>query len=306
MFPNRNILIAIVGPTAVGKTNMAIQLAKQFNSEIISADSRQIYQEMSIGTAVPSPSELTQIKHHFIQSHTLENEINVGDYEREALTTIQQCFQKNKRLILVGGSGLFVKAICEGLDNLPEAPKELRAQLNAEYTNKGIIPLQEQLQKLDPKYFAQVDVSNPQRIIRALEVCLHTGLPFSSFRRQQPQPRFFDIITIGLDMDRETLYQRINQRVDIMMAQNLLNEVSNLQQYRNTYALKSVGYAELFEYLDGNIRLEDAIEKIKQNTRRFAKRQITWFKKTADIKWFNPHQTQDIENYIVQQIKNLI
>ncbi|UIR56277.1 tRNA (adenosine(37)-N6)-dimethylallyltransferase MiaA [Sphingobacterium sp. SRCM116780] len=299
---NKKTLIAIVGPTAVGKTAMAIQLAQYFDTEIISADSRQFYREMSIGTAKPTKSELSLAPHHFIDSHSIEEDYSAGDFERDALEKIKTLFQTKEIMIMVGGSGLFVRAVCEGLDNLPKALPKTREQLNQRFENEGIIPLQEYLKTVDPVYYKQVDSSNVQRVIRALEVFETTGLPFSSFLQNTKANRSFDIISIGLNMDREALYNRINLRVDMMLKEGLLEEVKSLLKYKNKPALMTVGYSELFDFLDGYISWEDAVAKIKQNSRRYAKRQLTWFKKGGDTQWFDPKDQLGIIDYIQSQV----
>ena len=287
-------LIVIVGPTAVGKTAMAITLAQHFHTEIISADSRQFYREMSIGTAKPTPKELAQAKHHFIDSHSIAEEYSAGDFERDGLELLHRLFEQHDEVVMVGGSGLFIRAVCEGLDDLPKAPLEVREQLNAIFETQGIEPLQKKLKAVDPKYFYASDIDNPQRVIRALEVHEATGKPFSSFLIKDRVKRPFDVVTIGLNTTREYVYERINLRVDKMMEAGLLEEVKSLVAYRDKPALLTVGYAELFAYLDGVLSLDAAIDKIKQNSRRYAKRQITWFKKYGNTAWFEPDDVDGI------------
>ncbi|MFD1769699.1 tRNA (adenosine(37)-N6)-dimethylallyltransferase MiaA [Sphingobacterium suaedae] len=291
-------LIVVVGPTAIGKTAMGVALANHYDTEVISADSRQFYREMSIGTAKPDEFELAQARHHFIHSHSITEEYSAGDFERDALALLDNLFRKHDQVIVVGGSGLFVRALCEGLDDLPKAPVEVRDQLNRLFLEQGIEPLQARLKNVDPVYYEQADVQNPQRVIRALEVFEATGKPFSAFRAGKLEERPFDVITIGLNMDRTLLYDRINRRVDRMMETGLLQEVKSLKVYREKPALLTVGYAELFAYLDGQSTLEDAVDRIKQNSRRYAKRQITWFKKYGDTRWFEPTALNDIVAYI--------
>jgi len=286
--PKTKTLIVIVGPTAVGKTAVAIELAKKLNTEIISADSRQFYREMTIGTAKPTTDELKQAKHHFIDSHSIKDSFSVGDFEEQGLALLDDIFKKQDTAILVGGSGLYIKAICEGFDKLPSASPEVRDNLNLEFKTNGIVPLQEKLKVADPVYYSQVDLNNPQRLIRALEVFETTGVPFSSYRKSTVNIRPFRCIKIGLNLPREELYQRINQRVDVMVKDGLVEEVKSLLPYRHFNALNTVGYSELFDYFDGKTDLHSAIELIKQNTRRFAKRQLTWFKKDKEIEWYNP------------------
>ncbi|PWG79098.1 tRNA (adenosine(37)-N6)-dimethylallyltransferase MiaA [Pararcticibacter amylolyticus] len=291
-------LIVIAGPTAVGKTELAIKIAEQFQAEILSADSRQFYREMSIGTAKPSDEELGRVKHHFVNSLSVNQEYSAGDFESEALAVLEGIFKHKEFAVLVGGSGLFIKAVTEGFDDLPKADTGIREHLNAIYTEKGIVPLQEQLRDLDPDYYQKADINNPQRVIRALEVSLSTGLPFSSFRVQNKKERPFSIIKIGLNTNREFLYNRINERVDMMIKSGLVEEVRDLLPLRNLNALNTVGYSEIFEFLDHKITMLEAIEAIKQNTRRFAKRQLTWFRKDTEIKWFEPSQYPEIIDYI--------
>ena len=291
-------LIIIAGPTAIGKTNLAIKIALHFQTEVISADSRQFYKEMEIGTAKPSKAELAQVKHHFIDSHSITQPFSVGDYEEQAIGLIDKLFEKYNDLVLVGGSGLFIKAITDGFDNFPKASPEIREQLNKVYHTEGISLLQKQLSELDPAYFNEVDINNPQRVIRALEVCISTGLPFSSFRNRTLKQRNFNSIKIGLNIDREKLYKQINFRVDQMAEQGLVEEVRQLLPFRQLNALNTVGYSELFEYFDGVLSLHEAIETIKQNTRRFAKRQLTWFRKDQEIQWFEPNQYEESLEFV--------
>lgn len=293
-------LIVIVGPTAIGKTDLAIKIARQYQTEIVSADSRQFYKEMEIGTAKPSVEELSIVKHHFINSHSITEEFSVGDFETNALITLEEIFKTHNCAVLVGGSGLFIRAVTEGFDDLPKADPTIREDLNLLFQKSGIEPLREKLKILDPAYYAEVDLSNPQRIIRALEVSISTGKSFSSFRFKQSKERPFNILKIGLNINREDLYTRINNRVDKMIEAGLIEEVRKLQPYRHLNALNTVGYSELFDAFDGKISLEQGIENIKQNTRRFAKRQLTWFRKDEEIKWFSPNQTSEILEFISQ------
>lgn len=279
-------LIVIAGPTAVGKTAVAIRLAQQLKTEIISADSRQFYREMAIGTAKPADEELAAVKHHFINSHSVTDNFSVGDFEKQCLQLLEVLFKTHDQIIMAGGSGLFIQAVTKGFDELPVADTETRERLNQEFAEKGIELLQEKLKTADPDYYNQVDLNNPQRLVRALEVFEATGKPFSSYRKAVTNKRPFQVIEIGLDLPRELLYQRINQRVDNMIAEGLVEEVRSLLPYRHFNALNTVGYSELFDYFDGKTDLATAIELIKQNTRRFAKRQLTWFKKNKEIKWF--------------------
>jgi len=282
-----NSLISIVGPTAIGKTSLSIALAQAFNTEIISADSRQFFREMNIGTAVPSSEELAAVPHHFIQHISVEDPYSVGDFERDALQKLEQLFQSHKKLIMVGGSGLYVDAVTKGLDEFPDIELEIRRDLNEVYASQGLPALQEKLRHLDPEYFSEVDKENPHRLIRALEVCLGTGKPYSSFRSKKTAQRPFKSLLIGLTAEREVIYDRINRRVDIMMEQGLLQEVQALVARKDLNALNTVGYKEIFQYLEGKYSLEEAVAEIKKNSRRFAKRQLTWFRKNTDIQWFD-------------------
>ncbi len=276
-------LIVISGATAIGKTALSIQLAQHFNSEIISADSRQFYKELKIGATPPSQEELIKVKHHFIQHLSVKDDYNVGLFEKDAIAVLYTLFKKTDTLIMAGGSGLYIDAVCNGLDTFPEVDEKIKKELSAEYKNKGITFLQDELKKRDPVYFDIVDINNPQRLIRALAVIRESRKPFSSFRNKTSAKRDFKISHFSLEMEREKLYERINRRVDLMMEEELLKEVENLIPYKNKNALQTVGYKELFSYFDGEISLEEAINKIKQNTRRFAKRQISWFKREENI-----------------------
>ncbi|MFK8267557.1 tRNA (adenosine(37)-N6)-dimethylallyltransferase MiaA [Capnocytophaga cynodegmi] len=282
-----NLLITIVGPTAIGKTSLAIELAKQFDTEIISCDSRQFFKEMKIGTAVPEFTELEAVKHHFIQHKSIFEPYSVGDFERDAIRLLDELFENKKVVIMVGGSGLYADAVIKGLDEFPEVPEEVREELNQKYLQNGIEFLQEKLKKLDFEQYSQMDTQNPQRLIRALEVCLVSGKPYSSFLNKKQVIRNFSNIEIGLTADRNIVYQRINMRVEQMLEKGLLREVQELIPYKNLNALQTVGYKELFNFFEGKYSLDFAIEEIKKNTRRFAKRQYTWFSKNQNIKWFD-------------------
>jgi tRNA dimethylallyltransferase len=283
-------LLVIAGPTASGKTAAAIRLARHFNTVILSADSRQFYREMSIGTAKPDAEELAAAKHYFIDSHSINELFSVGDFEKQGLALLDDLFKVHDVVILVGGSGLYIKALCEGFDDIPQADEGIREQLNDELAEKGITPLQEELKIVDPAYYNEVDINNPQRIIRALEVYRSTGQPFSFYRKATINKRTFNCIKIALDVPREVLYSRINTRVDVMVAQGLVEEVRSLLPYRQLNALNTVGYSELFDHFDSKTDLNKAIEMIKQNTRRFAKRQLTWFRKDKEIHWLAPEE----------------
>jgi tRNA dimethylallyltransferase len=280
-------LLVITGPTASGKTAAAIKLARHYKTVIVSADSRQFYQEMSIGTAKPTDEELAATKHYFINSHSITQNFTAGNYEKQCLDLLNELFQAHDVVILAGGSGLFIKAACEGFDEFPNVKAGLRDKLNQELNEKGVGFLQEKLKIADPDYYAQVDLNNPQRIVRALEIFETTGKPFSSFRKSSLNKRPFSVIKLGLSLPREILYQRINHRVNDMVKLGLVEEAKSLLPYRHSNALNTVGYSELFDYFDGKTDLPTAIELIKQNTRRFAKRQLTWFGKDKEILWFN-------------------
>ncbi|MDM1495705.1 tRNA (adenosine(37)-N6)-dimethylallyltransferase MiaA [Myroides odoratimimus] len=284
---NNNYLIVVIGPTAIGKTALGIKLAQHFNTNIISCDSRQFYKEMAIGTAVPSKEELAAAPHHFIQNISIHDTYSVGDFEREALAKLDELFTDNPVQVMVGGSGLFVNAILNGLDDFPDVDPSVREQLNQDLAEKGLPYLQNMLKELDPIHYEKVAIDNPQRVTRALEICIGTGKPYSSFLNIKQHTRNFTPIVIGLEADREKMYERINKRVDIMLDNGLLKEAQELYPYRNNNALQTVGYRELFAYFDNEFTLEFAIEEIKKNTRRFAKRQITWFKRTPDVMWFD-------------------
>jgi tRNA dimethylallyltransferase len=280
-------LITIVGPTAIGKTALSIQLANYFNAEIISCDSRQFYKEMTIGTAVPSKEEINAAKHHFIQNRSIFDSYSVGEFERDTLQLLSELFLKNNIVIMVGGSGLYVDAVINGLDDFPDVNPSIREQLNLDLKENGIESLQKQLKELDLETYQTIAIDNPHRIIRALEICIGTGKTYSSFKNKPKVPRNFKSIKIGLTAERQIIYDRINQRVDIMIADGLLEEAKDLYPDKNLNALQTVGYRELFSLFDEEISKEFAIEEIKKNTRRFAKRQLTWFKKDEDINWFD-------------------
>jgi len=278
-------LIVIAGPTAVGKTSYAIELAQKYNTEILSADSRQFYRELQIGTAAPTKEELAAAPHHFIGNLSIHDYYNVSIYEQEALALIEQLFEKHDKLIVVGGSGLYIDALCYGIDELPDADESLRSEIKRRFAEEGIEYLQKEVERLDPEFYKIVDRNNHKRLQRALEVCLATGKTYSSQRSNKRKNRPFKIRKLVLNMDRQKLYERINKRVDLMMEQGLLDEVKSLLPYRDLNALKTVGYTELFRYIDGDISLEQAVTDIKTNSRRYSKRQVTWFKRYDDFEW---------------------
>ena len=284
---NNNYLITIVGPTAIGKTSLSILLAKHFKSDIISCDSRQFFKEMKIGTAVPEDFELEAAQHHFIQNKSIFETYNVGQYEREALQKLKELFEKNPIQVLVGGSGLYVDAVLKGLDEFPKVDPSVREQLNSTFAEKGLEFLQNQLKEVDLATYSEIAIDNPQRVMRALEVYIGSGLPYSTFKNKPKAPRNFIPIKIGINAERSLIYDRINQRVDRMIENGLLEEAQALCEHKDLNALQTVGYRELFSYFEGYFTKEFAISEIKKNTRRFAKRQLTWFKRDPDLVWFD-------------------
>lgn len=283
---NTKRLVVVVGPTGSGKTDLAIALAQHYGAPIVSTDSRQFYRGMPIGTAQPTAQQLRAAEHHFIASHDITQELSCGAYEVEALALLDRLFEQHRTVIAVGGSGLYIKALCEGMDELPQADPELRAALAEQLREEGVAALAERLRTLDPLYYEQVDRSNPARVVRALEVCLQTGRPFSELRLGRRRERSFDIVKIGIEVPREELYERINRRVDAMMAEGLEAEARALYPYRHLNALRTVGYRELFDFFEGRCSRDEAVEAIKCNTRRYAKRQMTWFRRDGEIRWF--------------------
>ena len=296
-------LISIVGPTAIGKTSLAIQLAEKYSTEIISADSRQFYREMSIGTAKPSVSELNSAKHHLINNKSVVDNYSIGEFEQDAIKQISNIHSRSNIAVLVGGSGLYLDVINYGLDQIPKTEKNIRNSLNNDFESKGLIYLQNKLKKVDLITYNNIDLNNSRRIIRALEVTISNGKPYSSFLNKKKVNRDFKVIEIGINAERELVYQRINNRVDDMVNQGLINEVKKLMKYKHLNSLNTIGYKEIFRYLNGDISLEFAINEIKKNSRRFAKRQITWFKSNNNIIWFN--QNYKIDN-IIKVIDELI
>lgn len=300
----KKYVISVVGTTAIGKTALGIKLANYFNAEIISADSRQFFKEMKIGTAVPSKAELAQAKHHFIQNISIFDNYSVGDFERDALQKITELHKKSNVVILLGGSGLYVNAVLNGLDYFPKVAPEIRENLKAELDKNGIGVLQKQLKELDPISYNTIAIENPQRLIRALEICIGSGKPYASFLNKDKDKRNFIPIKIGLTAEREIIYDRINKRVDIMMQKGLLDEAKKLLPNKNLNALQTVGYRELFPYFEGDFTLDFAISEIKKNTRRFAKRQTTWFKRDLETKWFlHDIDFKVISNYIESKLQ---
>jgi tRNA dimethylallyltransferase len=300
MTEKNKYLISISGPTAVGKTGLSVFLAKSISAEIISCDSRQFFKEMKIGTAVPTAEEMEDIPHHFIGHLSIFDDYSVGDFEKDAISKIDELFKKYDRLIMVGGSGLYEKAVTDGLDEFPEIDKKYREQLNLEFSESGIEKLQNELKIADPEYYKTADIQNPVRLIRALEIFRATGQKFSSFRIGQKTVRDFKLIKIGLELPREELYERINKRVDLMMEAGLLEEAKQLYPNRNLNSLQTVGYKELFDYFDRKSDLETAVSEIKKNSRRYSKRQLTWYRKDDRIVWFRPDEKEEILRYVLK------
>jgi tRNA dimethylallyltransferase len=298
-------LIVVVGPTGVGKSGISIQLAKYYNTEILSADSRQFYRELNIGTAVPSSDDLLAVPHHFIQTKSIHDYYNVSDFESEAISLIHQLFQTKNPLILTGGSMMYVDTICKGIDDIPTVDPAIRDEVIQWYNMNGLQSLQKRVFELDPEYYQIVDLNNPKRLLHALEICLMTGKTLSSFRKNTIRKRDFRILKIGINQEREILYDRINKRVDAMMEAGLLQEVKSVYQYKSLNTLNTVGYKELFGYLDGDCSLSDAVERIKGNSRKYARKQLTWYRKDPEIVWFEPDQFEKIREYIDQQLKEL-
>ena len=290
-------LIVIVGPTGSGKTDVSIRLARHFCAPVLSTDSRQMYKGMPVGTAQPTEEQLNAAEHHFIASHDITDNLSCGEYETQALALLADLFSRHNCVVAVGGSGLYVRALCEGMDDLPQADEALRAALSQRLALEGVTALAEELRVLDPAYYEEVDRSNPARVLRALEVCRQTGRPYSELRTGTRRERDFGIVKIGIDMPREELYGRIDRRVDQMLADGLEAEARALYPYRKLNALQTVGYKEFFDYFDGKTSLEEAVALIKRNSRRYAKRQLTWFRRDPEIRWFRPDQTEEMITY---------
>lgn len=295
-------LIVLTGPTGIGKTTAGIKLAQHFKTEIISSDSRQIFKEMTIGTAVPNKTELAEVKHHFIQTHSILDDYNASKYELETLNVINSVFADHEIVFLVGGSMLYIDAVCNGIDIMPDADPEIRKSLKEKFENEGIESLRYQLKKLDPVYYHAVDLKNPNRLIHALEICLMTGKPYSTFRTNHKRNRPFSLIKLGLNCDREELHNKINSRIDQMIETGLETEAMNLYSLKHLNALNTVGYREFFSYFEGKTTREEAIELIKRNTRRYARKQLTWFRNDSEMNWFEPGQTNEIIKFIENRI----
>ena len=291
-------LIIIAGPTAVGKTDLCVKIAELLDTDVVSADSRQFYRELAIGTAKPTIEEMAGVKHHFINSHSIQDYYSVGDFERDCLVVLEEIFQRKDVAILTGGSGMFIKMITDGIDEMPEADLDLRQNLAQRLDNEGLEVLADELKNLDPIYYQQVDIQNTQRVLRALEVCISSGKPFSSFRKNQKVERPFRMIKIALERPREELYARIDKRMDMMLASGLEDEAKSVIDFREHYALKTVGYREIYEHLDGEYDREEMIRLLKRNSRRYAKRQITWFKNQDEFHWFDAKNEEEIMRFI--------
>ena len=294
----KKTLLVLAGPTAVGKTICGIDIARHFNTEIISADSRQIYQETTIGTAVPSPEELAQAMHHFIQIVTVKEPYNASMFEFQVLEKLEELYEKHDLILMVGGSGLYIDAVCHGIDDLPAVDPSLRKRLLIRFEDEGLESLTRELKELDPHSYKQVDLKNHMRVLKALEVSIQTGKPYSSFLSAKKKERPFQILRIALDMKRELLYKRINKRVEIMMEAGLLEEVKQLEHLRDYTAMKTVGYRELFKHLDGELSLDEAVDLIQRNTRKFARKQLTWFRKENRYQWFSPDEGTEMLQWI--------
>lgn len=302
---NTKTLIVIVGPTGSGKTDLSIRVAEHYACPIISTDSRQFYRGIPIGTAQPDNEQLERVEHHFIASHELTDDFNCGAYEVAALKRLEELFEKHNTVVAVGGSGLYVKALCEGMDDMPEVEPALRQQLSDRLKREGLEALAEQLRELDPTFYEVVDRKNPARVLRALEVCIATGKPYSTLRTGVKRERPFNIVKIGVTMERAVLYERIDRRVDIMVEAGLEQEARKVYPLRHLNSLQTVGYREMFDYFDGSISRDEAIELIKRNSRRYAKRQLTWFGRDGEIEWFLPSETEKIVEYIDSKVCTL-
>ena len=301
MTMNTKRLIVVVGATASGKTDLSISLARSYNAPIISTDSRQVFKGLPIGTAYPSQEQLQAVEHHFIGERELTENFNCGEYEKQALERLETLFVKHDTVVAVGGSGLYIRALCEGMDDLPEADETLRTELAERLKSEGLESLRAQLKELDPEFYEVVDRQNPARVTRALEVCLTSGCKYSQLRKSERKARDFQIVKIGITMPREELYDRINRRVDIMINAGLEAEARAVLPYRDCNSLRTVGYSEMFDYFDGKITFDEAVELIKRNSRRYAKRQTTWFGRDNDIVWFNRGDEEQIIKYIDSQ-----
>lgn len=298
-------LIVLIGPTGVGKTELSLDIAEKFKSPIISADSRQLYADIKIGTAAPTEEQQKRVKHYFVGTLKLTDYYSAAQYELEVMKLLDELFLKHDTIILTGGSMMYIDAICKGIDDIPTVDNETREMMMDKYEREGLENLCAELKLLDPEYYSIVDLKNPKRVIHALEICYMTGKTYTSFRTGNKKERPFNIIKIGLKRDREELYERINRRVDMMIEEGLVDEVKSVYQYKNLNSLNTVGYKEIIQYLDGNCTLDFAIEKIKQNSRIYSRKQMTWFKRDTDIAWFHPDDKQEVMNYIDSYINDI-
>lgn len=299
---NKKTLIVLIGPTGVGKTDLSIKIAEKYGSPIISADSRQLYSDLQIGTAAPTEEYLKRVKHYFVGTLKLTDYYSAAQYESEVISLLEELFKSNNTILMTGGSMMYIDAICKGIDDIPTVDSETRQMMMEKYEKEGLDRLCAELKLLDPEYYSTVDLKNPKRVIHALEICYMTGKTYTSFRTGNKKQRPFDIIKIGLCRDREELYERINKRVDIMIKEGLVDEVKSVYEYRNLNSLNTVGYKEIIQYLEGNCTLEFAIEKIKQNSRIYSRKQMTWFKRDNDITWFHPNKEEEIMEFIESKL----
>lgn len=299
---NKKTLIVLIGPTGVGKTDLSIKIAEKYGSPIISADSRQLYSDLKIGTAAPTEEYLKRVKHYFVGTLKLTDYYSAAQYESEVISLLEELFKSNNTILLTGGSMMYIDAICKGIDDIPTVDSETRQMMMEKYEKEGLDRLCAELKLLDPEYYSTVDLKNPKRVIHALEICYMTGKTYTSFRTGNKKQRPFDIIKIGLCRDREELYERINKRVDIMIKEGLVDEVKSVYEYRNLNSLNTVGYKEIIQYLEGNCTLEFAIEKIKQNSRIYSRKQMTWFKRDNDITWFHPDKEEETMEFIESKL----
>ena len=299
---NKKTLIVLIGPTGVGKTDLSIKIAEKYGSPIISADSRQLYSDLKIGTAAPTEEYLKRVKHYFVGTLKLTDYYSAAQYESEVISLLEELFKSNNTILLTGGSMMYIDDICKGIDDIPTVESETRQMMMEKYEKEGLDRLCAELKLLDPEYYSTVDLKNPKRVIHALEICYMTGKTYTSFRTGNKKQRPFDIIKIGLCRDREELYERINKRVDIMIKEGLVDEVKSVYEYRNLNSLNTVGYKEIIQYLEGNCTLEFAIEKIKQNSRIYSRKQMTWFKRDNDITWFHPDKEEEIMEFIESKL----
>lgn len=295
-------LIVILGPTGVGKTDLSIKIAKHFHTEISSSDSRQVYREMRIGTAVPEPEQLSAVKHHFIHTHSIHDYFSSWECEKQTIELLDKLFTDKNEVLLVGGSMMYIDAVCNGIDEIPTIDPDLRKEVFETYEKEGLEYMRMQLKQLDPVFYNQVDLKNAKRVIHAVEVCLMAGKPYSELRTNSKKERNFNIVKIGLNREREELYERINKRVDMMIEEGLVEEAKSVFEYRHYNSLNTVGYKELFEHFEGSISLEKAIELIKRNSRRYAKRQLSWFRRDKEIQWFHPDQETEVMEFLKKSI----